>query len=210
MAEYKDAAPKTNPVEDILYATARAQEVPGAKTVALTDAEPLKQMLSMKEETGSEAYEWHITQLPADQVVPAMRVKDLAVSLHADVSASRARPDREDWTDAQHREEVLRSNNAYEAFSRTHPRLVIMLTGSECTPQKLMHLMRLIELRRHQEGSAQTNDERKEQAANYFKYHFVRPAKPGEEEEAVRTGRGLRGTAVTRDEMLKEQASSLR
>lgn len=199
--------PKTNPVKDIVYAIEQSQKVSGGKLVPLTDSKPLQKLLRDRKEENSEAYEWHITQLPADKILSASRVKELSNALYADVCASRAIPDRETWTDEQHREYILNGNESYQHFSTTHPRLVIMLTSSDCTSAKLTHLMRLIEMRRHQESSSQTNDERKQQVAEYFKYHFVRPAAPGEEENAIKTGRGLKATPVPVEEVRRNSSS---
>jgi hypothetical protein len=73
------------------------------------------------------------------------------------------------------------------------------------TPKKLQHLLELMELRERHERGTKTLDEQKQEVSAYFMSNFVRPALPGEEEEAVASGRGLRGTMVTRDDIERER-----
>lgn len=173
----------------------------GAEEIALTDAAPLVEHLRQQGATNTQAYEWHATKLPADQIVPAATVREVSMALFLDAQRSRADPARAAWTDAQHRDAVVEANSAYQKLSRTHPRLVLLVTGSEITPRKLQHLLELIELRERHERGALTLDQQKAQISQYFMSNFVRPARPGEEEEAVRTGRGLRGTIVSKDQI---------
>lgn len=196
----------TNSVEEIIYANSQADSNVGAERIALTDSLPLRQMIERTGQTNASAYEWHITKLPEDQIVPARTVRERALRLFQDVCISRAHVDRRDWSDARHREAVLRGNPVYEELAKTHPRMVLMLTSQSCDMRKLQHLLELIEMRASQERDGRTMEQHQAEVSQYFRHHFVREAKPGEEEEAVRNGTGLRGTMVTRDEMVREQA----
>lgn len=204
-----DEAPKASVVNNIIYATAQAEtnETLGATKIALTDSQPLQQHLRRTGQTNAEAYEWHITKLPDDQIVPAATVRDIAMRLFLEVARSRADATRRDWTDEQHREAVLRNSDEFQRFSQTHPRLVLMLCAHDFSSKKLQHLLELIELRHHQETRNLTQQQRQEQVSAYFRANFVRDAKPGEEEEAVRNGTGLRGTLVTKEQMANEQST---
>jgi len=59
-------------------------------------------------------------------------------------------------------------------------------------------------MRRHQENSTQTMEQKQAQVSTYFRSNFSRPAKDGEEEEAVRTGKGFRGKPMTREQVVRE------
>ena len=187
--------------DDVAYAKERSAMNEGAQTVALTDSAPLVEQLRRTGATNAEAFEWHINKLPEDQIVPARRVRDVSMALFLEAQTSRANPARAAWTDAQHRDAVVDANEEYKKLSQTHPRLVLLVTGKEITPRKLQHLLELIELRERHENGTLSLDEQKAQVSQYFMGNFVRPALPGEEEEAVRTGKGLRGTIVNKEEM---------
>ena len=197
---------RVNVADNVQYAKQRAAMNVGAQTIALTDSAPLREQLRRQGANNAEAFEWHVTKLPEDQIVPAQKVRDIGMAMFLDAQRSRANPARATWTDAQHRDEVVESKEEYQKLSQTHPRLVLLVTGSEITPRKLQHLLELIELRERHEQGALSLDDQKAQISQYFMSNFVRPARPGEEEEAVRTGRGLRGTVVSRDDIAHEQA----
>lgn len=185
----------TNVVANINYANTRAAENKGATTVALTDAAPLEQLLKKNGEAHAEAFEWHITKLPEDEIVPAHKVREISMALLADTLHLRRRYATK--TDDEIRQEVLETRDAYVQLSRTHPRLVLLLTGSECTPRKLHHVLDLIELRATHEDSPQLSlDDKQKQVSTYFQTSFVRAAEPGEEERGVADGTGLRATLV--------------
>lgn len=189
--ETRPAGVSASIVDDIDFANERAQRNKGARTVALTDSMPLQQHLANND--GGEAYEWHITRLPDDQIVPAQRVKQICMAMFADVTRSRAR--NAGWTDAQHRDAVLAGNDEFQKLSCTHPRLVLMLTGSGFNAKKLYSLLELIELRTmHEQQPELTLEEKQAHVSEYFQTKFVRPAEPGEEERAVREGTGMRAT----------------
>lgn len=195
-----------NSVEEIIYANSQADSNVGAERVALTDSRPLREMIERTGQTNASAYEWHITKLPEDQILKAYTVRERALTLFQEVCMSRAHADRRDWSDAQHREAVLRGNPIYEQLAKTHPRMVLMLTSQSCDLRKLQHLLELIELRAKQEQDGKSTEHHQAEVSQYFRANFVREAKPGEEEEAVRTGTGVRGTMVTAEEMAREQA----
>ena len=181
-------------VSNIVYATTQALTNTGAKSVALTNSKPLEEMIKKNGETHAEAFEWHITKLPEDQIVPAKTVREIALALFSDVYITRAR--NAAWTDEQIREHILQNNATYSQLSRTHPRLILMLTGSDCTPRKIQHMLELMELRAQHEVSTMSLEEKQKQVSAYFQSSFVRQAEPGEEERAVNNGTGIRGTMV--------------
>lgn len=171
-----------------------------APTVALTDSSELQTALKRDQRDGDmqqSVYEWHVSKLPETQIVPATTVRQVATAFFMDIVTSRQRKERQGWTDAQHRDAVLRDNNRYEQMAYTHPRTLLMLSGSDVTEKKLQNLMDLIELRERQEQSSMSLEQKQAQVSRYFMSNFVRPARPGEEEEAVRNGTGLRGELVT-------------
>ena len=185
----------SNVVANINYATTRAAENKGATTVALTDSKPLEQLLQKNGETHAEAFEWHITKLPENKIVPAHKVREISMALLADTLHLRQRYPTK--SDDEIRTEVIETRDAYLQLSRTHPRLVLLLTGSECTPRKLHHVLDLIELRATHERSPQLSiDDKQKQVSSYFQASFVRAAEPGEEERGVADGTGLRATLV--------------
>lgn len=197
----------TNSVEEIIYANSKADSNVGSERIALTDSLPLRQMIERTGQSNASAYEWHITKLPEDQILKAHTVRERALALFQDVCISRAHVDRRNWSDAQHREAVLRGNDVYEQLAKTHPRMVLMLTSQSCDMRKLQHLLELIELRAKQERDGKSTEHHQAEVSQYFRANFVREAKPGEEEEAVRNGTGMRGTMVTADDMAREQAA---
>lgn len=190
--------------DNVEYAKQRADRNEGAQSVALTDAAPLVDHLRRTGATNAEAFEWHVNKLPEDQIVPARKVREVSMALFLDAQQSRANPERTGWTNAQHRDAVVEANEEYKKLSQTHPRLVLLVTGNEITPRKLQHLLELIELRERHEKGTLNMDQQKTQVSQYFMSNFVRPALPGEEEEAVRTGKGLRGTIVSKEDMERE------
>jgi len=146
-------------------------------------------------------YEWHVNKLPEDQIVPAARVREVSMAYFMDVLKSRAMPSRSGWRDEQHRDEVVMSTQAYQDLAQTHPRLILMLSASNVTEKKLQHLLDLIELRERHERSGKSLEKKQAEVSKYFMSNFVRPALPGEEDEAVRTGTGVRGELVRGDEV---------
>lgn len=181
--------------DEVEYATQQALSNEGAQSVALTDSKPMRDLLHANGEDNAETFEWHITKLPEDQIVPAATVKRVAMALYAEVYVTRAREPT--WTDEQIREHVVGGNDAFVKLARTHPRLILLLTGRECTVKKITHVLELIELRmQHEQATSLSMEEKQQQVSAYFQSHFVREAKPGEEEAAVRAGTGLRGEVV--------------
>lgn len=161
-----------------------------AKTVSM-----MQQKLST-EEPNAEVYDFKITQLPASMIVPAATVREIAVNLFTESCLSRLIPARREWTDEQHRAAIMGKNKKYDNFAKTHPRLLIALTGSDCDKKKLTHVMNMIEIREQQEKSDLSLNEQKSQIGEYFRRNFVRDALPGEEEERLRDGTGVRASVV--------------
>ena len=194
-------------VSNIVFATSQALANKRAETVALTDHRPMVAFLEGKNADASaenaepankgpspEMFEWHINKLPEDEIVPARKVRDVMMAMFLDVYMMRQK--HPDWSDEQHRESVLLTKEEYRKLSFTHPRLVLMLCGSECTPRKLECVMELIALRESHETSRQTTEEKQAEVSQYFQSRFVRPAEPGEEERSVAAGTGLRASLV--------------
>jgi hypothetical protein len=186
-------------VERIEFANTRVAELPSQTVVPLTSGAEFAEKVkgdARDEGLRQTVYEWHVNKLPEDQIVPASRVRQVATSFFLDIMQSRGKPERREWSDTQHRDAVLLSQDAYVDMARTHPRTMLMLASSDVTERKLKHLLDLIELRERQEHSSMSVEKKQEQVSRYFMSNFVRAALPGEEEEAVRTGRGVRGEMV--------------
>ena len=77
--------------DEVEYATQQALSNEGAQSVALTDSKPMRDLLHANGEDNAETFEWHITKLPEDQIVPAATVKRVAMALYAEVYVTRAR-----------------------------------------------------------------------------------------------------------------------
>ena len=135
-------------------------------------------------------------------------VKDLVVSLHQDVEASKSVEATKEMSLDAFRAWLIEGNPRYTEFFQKMPRLFRMIVSARATPINMAHVMRLIEMRRHQETSGQSLKQKQAQVGTYFQSNFARPARPGEEAEAVRTGRGYSGTAVTRDQVREELQGS--
>lgn len=186
-----------NTVDNIEFANAQVDKLnlPSVNIGDPTTVSLMQEKLR-QEEPNCEVYDYKITQLPPDQIVPASTVRDIAIEIFTHACLSRLTVDRRDWSDDKHREAVLRLDSKYEQFSRTHPRLVLALTAKDCDKKKLTHIMNLIQIRENQEGSSKTLEEQKAEVGAYFKQNFVRPALPGEEEERVANGTGYRASVV--------------
>lgn len=186
-------------VEKIEFAKSKVQELPEQNVVPLTSSEEFREHIAncpQDEGLTQSVYEWHVNKLPDDQIVPAARVREVCTSFFMDIVKSRAMPSRGGWTDQQHRDAVITSQQVYEDLARTHPRLILMLAGSDVSERKLQHLLDLIELRERHEHSNLSMEQKQAQVSRYFMSNFVRPARPGEEDEAVRNGTGVRGEMV--------------
>jgi len=196
----------SNPIQEIL-STPDCLNVPGAREIQLTDSSGFREALrSNQNAPAAEVYEWRTTQLPDAEVLPMTVVKDLVVSLMQDVEASKSVDETLEMSLDEFRVWLMRQSPRYEEFFQKLPRLFRLVVSSRNTPMNIGHVMKLIELRRHQEGKTQTLEEKQAQVSHYFRANFAREARPGEEEEAVRTGKGFRGTAVTRDQVRQDLA----
>lgn len=186
-------------VERIEFANSRVAELPTQTVVPLTNgAEFAEKVANDARDEGMRqtVYEWHVNKLPEEQIVPAARVRDVGTAFFMDIMNSRANAARTGWSDTEHRDAVLRSKDAYLDLARTHPRMMLMLASADVTERKLQHLLDLIELRERQERSSLSVEKKQAQVSRYFMSNFVRAAEPGEEEEAVRAGTGVRGEMV--------------
>lgn len=203
-------------VQSIEYANSQVhalQQRQPMQQVALTSGAELRTTLDREnyQEGGGRdqglkqtVYEWHVNKLPEDQIVPASKVREVSMAYFMDVLKSRAMPARREWHDEQHRDLIVMSQQAYQDLAQTHPRLILMLSASSMTERKLQHLLDLIELRERHENSRMPLEKKQAQVSKYFMSNFVRPARPGEEEEAVRAGTGVRGELVRGDEIPRQ------
>lgn len=193
----------TSAVEKIEFAKQQAARVRDVTEVPLTSGAELQQALQTgaagqgEADAGAEVYEWHVTKLSPEQVVPAARVRDVATAFFMDMMRSRQASDRANYTDAQHRDAVLASSAQYSDMARTHPRMMLMLAAGDVTERKIKHLLDLLELRERQENSSLSLEQKQAQVSRYFMSNFVRAARPGEEEEAIQNGTGMRAEMVT-------------
>jgi hypothetical protein len=199
-------------VDTIEYANSQVQSLQQRQSmeqVALTSGVELQQTLDRDRQRGvgkdeglhQTVYEWHVNKLPEEQIVRASKVREVSMAYFMDLLKSRSTPARKAWRDEQHRDTVVMSQQAYQDLAQTHPRLILMLSASDVTEQKLQHLLNLIELRERHEHSNKSLEKKQAEVSRYFMSNFVRAALPGEEEEAVRTGTGLRGELVSGDEI---------
>ena len=102
----------------------------------------------------------------------------------------------EQWTEEEIRAELFRKAPVFEDFSQTHPRLFLLLSAKIVEPAHRMHILNLIGLKKdHQQRNLSVAEQQRE-VSEYMQSHFVRPAKPGEEEDAVASGSGVRGKLV--------------
>lgn len=193
---------EANPISDILT-TPTCLHIPGAREIQLTDSTAFRESLRTNDGR-AEVYEWRTTQLPEHEILPMVVVKDLVLSLIQDVEAARNITSTATMSLDEFRAWLIEGNPRYREFFTKLPRLFRMIVSSRNTPVNIAHVMRLIELRRHQESSTQSLTEKQTQVGAYFRANFSRPARPGEEEAAVRTGRGFRGTPLTADQVREE------
>lgn len=191
---------ESNPIADILT-TPDCLHIDGAREIQLTDSSGFREAMNS---SSAEVYEWRTTQLPEHEILSMNVVKDLVVSLLQDVEFSKGVPDTADMTLDEFRAWIINSNPRYPEFFTKLPHLFRLIVSSRNTPVNIGHVMHLIEMRRHQETSNQSLKEKQAQVGAYFRANFARPARPGEEEEAVRSGRGIRGTPLTRDQVRQE------
>lgn len=195
---------ESNPVQDIL-STPDCLDIEGAREIQLTDSSGLcKALASNPNAPRAEVYEWRTTQLPEHEVLPMTTVRDLVVSLNQDVEASKSVEETKEMTLDEFRVWLIAGNPRYQEFFQKLPRLFRMIVSARNTPINMGHIMHLISMRGHQETSGQTLKQKQAQVGAYFQSNFARPVRPGEEEEAVRTGRGVRGTPLTRDQVREE------
>lgn len=191
-----------NPIREILE-TPDNLDIVGAKEIKLTDASEF--MTTLKTDGPQpEVYEYRTTILPDHEILPMSRVKDLVVSLCQDMEAAKELPEVKTMKLDEFRAWLIKGNRSYEEFFKKLPHLFRMIVSSKKTPTNLGHILKLIELRRSQENSTHPLETKQAQVSAYFREHFARQAKPGEEEQAVKDGTGVSGTPMTRDEVKKD------
>lgn len=199
-----------NLIEEIL-STPDALGVEGAKEIKLTDSTGFIDALrggSNADEPLPEVYEWRTTKLPDHEIMPMSTTKDVVACLRQRVEADSAKlgsADEPSFTDLDdYRAHLIAGNEQYAELFQKAPHLFRMIVSGKCTPRTMERIMELIALRSHQETAGQTLDEKQQQVSAHFRRHFMRKAREGEEEAAVRAGTGFSGTAMTAEQVRAE------
>jgi len=203
-----DKFEKPNAVDEIL-SIPDCLDIAGAEKIKLTESSGFQAALqgsNNPKKKQAEVYEWHSTKLPESEILSMDRVKDLTTSLLQDVRENMDNPAVSKMSLDEFRAWLIESNKAYEEFFKKCPRMFRMIVSSRNTPSNMKRIMELIEIRRvHQDNKSRSLKDNTAQISDYFRNSgLMRKALPGEEEEAVRTGKGFRGEAVTRDEVEKD------
>jgi hypothetical protein len=139
-------------------------------------------------------YDWKVSQLPAEAVLGMDRVEQLVQQVHAAATVLYKQQDQEQ--DGVRRR-LVETVPEFESFSRTHPRLFLLLTEKNSDPAHRMHVLNLIAMKRKHQQQGISLQRQQQEVSSYMHSHFVREAAPGEEEAAVAAGTGLRGTVVS-------------
>ena len=192
---------RENAIQDILD-TPDCLDIPGARSVQLSDSASLQHAMAHKPEVA--VMDWNTTLLPTEEILPAARVKDLVLSLVEDVELFSENQETKNLSLDEFRAWIMEREDAYKELFKKLPRLFRLVVNGEKSGTKLMKVMELIEIRRHQESQNMTTEEKRAQVSDFFRTTFVRPAEPGEEEAAVREGRGFRGTMVSSSEIKQD------
>ena len=192
-----------NAIREILE-TPDNLDVEGAREIKLTDAsEFIESLATEPDKPKPEVYEYRTTMLPAHEILPMSEVRDVVVSLYQDFESCKTLPEVQTLTLDEFRAWLMERNPKYEAFFKKFPRLFRNIIGPDSQKSR-PRVFELIEMRRAQEQAGMSKKAREAQVGSYFRSHFSRPAKPGEEEAAVRAGTGYSGTAMTREDVKQE------
>ena len=200
-----------NAVDEIL-STPDCLDIAGTRKIKLTESSGFQAALQESSDPSqkrAEVYEWHSTKLAEREILPMDRVKDLTTSLLQDVRDNMDNPLVSTLSLDGFRAWLIEGNPAYAEFYQKCPRLFRMVVSSRNTPANIKRIMELIEIRRvHQDNKSRSLKENTSQISDYFRNSgLVRRALPGEEAEAVRTGKGFRGEAMTREDVSRELKS---
>lgn len=199
----------SNPIREILE-TPDNLDIEGAEEVKLSDASEFINALPKDPDVPHpEVYEYRVTKLPAHEILPMSQVKDLVVSLCQDMNAAKELDEVKTMSLDEFRAWLMEQNPRYKEFFKKLPRLFRMIVSNKQTPHNMAHIMRLIEMRRQHEKSGATLETNQAQVGAYFRENFSRPARPGEEEAAVKAGTGFSGTPMTRDQV-KDDIKSMK
>lgn len=192
-----------NPIREILD-TPDNLDIEGAREVKLTDAsEFINALRPNPDEPNPEVYEYRTTILPAHEILPMTEVKDIVVSLYQDVESCKTLPEVATLTLDDFRAWLIEKNPKYKEFFKKFPRLFRTIVGPKSQASR-KDVFRLIEMRRVQEKTGMSKEAREAQVGAYFREHFSRPAREGEEAAAVAAGTGYSGTAMTREEVRRD------
>jgi hypothetical protein len=190
-----------NPIRDILD-TPDNLDIEGAEEVRLTDASEFINTLPKDADGPSpEVYEYRVTKLPKHEILPMSMVKDVVISLFQDVDVCKTDPLRQNMGLDEFRAWLMENNPMYKELFRKMPRLFRRIVRADVPVTDKQHIMKLIEMRRVQEATDMPLRDRQVQSGTYLRENFSRPARPGEEEEAVRSGKGYSGTPMTREQV---------
>lgn len=198
-----------NAIDEIL-STPDCLDIAGCEKIKLTESSGFQAALQGSKDAKNkraEVYEWHSTKLPDHEILSMDRVKDLTTSLLQDVRENTDNPEVSKMTLDEFRAWLIDNNSAYEEFFKKCPRLFRMIVSARNTPANIKRIMEMIEIRRVHQDKSRTLKENTSQISDYFRNSgMVRKALPGEEEEAVRTGKGFRGEAMTPNQVIEDLA----
>ena len=179
-------------------------DVEGAEEVKLTDAsEFMKSLPANPEGPAPEVYEYRVTKLPAHEILSMSVVRDLVVSLIQDVEACRTDPRCAHFAnDDEFRVWLMDETPVYQEFFKKHPHLFRRIAcKAPLPPREKKFIMEMIAMKqKHLENNVPLEQCRME-SGKYMRDNFSRPARPGEEEEAVRNGTGYSGTPMTAEQV---------
>ena len=189
-------------VRDILT-TPSCADIEGATPLSLTDSSALRASLGANP-AGVEVYEWQTTRLPAHEIMTPAYVASVLDSLLAEVEGARNRPELEGVPLDEFRAYILSCNSKYPAFFQKAPRLFRMVVSPDFTPDKRRTLMEMVGMSKLHADYNIPLEKRQQHVSMYFREKFMRPARVGEEEEAVAAGTGLRATRITPDHLASD------
>lgn len=172
------------------------REFEGATTHRLTTSSHMRRELAKRGEEDSAVYDWQVSKLPEDQRIDVGQARNMILSVYSDAQNSWNHPDRQDFTADQHRALIIEETPEFEELSRKMPRIFLLMTEREVPEEKRQHVLNLIAMQMDQQRRGLSVKQKEAEIAAYAHHHWVRKAKPGEEEEAVAAGTGLRGETV--------------
>lgn len=168
----------------------------GAEELAMTSSTHLRRELEKKGDTHAEVYDWRITKLPKSNVLPMSEVRNILLSLYSDARDSYATEGRERWEEDDHRRLLVEENGVYDAFTKTHPRLFLMMTAREVPASSRQHVLNMVSLKQQHLDSGMPMEAQQKEISTYFQQSFTHKTVPGEREDAIDGGYGYDADAV--------------